>query len=230
MKLHNLMEDIVLEKVYEIFDEEAKQNNPGYCTCKQCRMDVVCFVLNRIQPQYMLSSRGLAHLRTDYQEDMQKSADLVRLINEGIQQVSSRRRSHTRTQPDNEEHIPSGPLYNFPTIVGRIFNGVNFEPLHDTDIFLLSESKPVKMIDQNWLNPYPIVEKTAGHYTFWPYPAEAESVVKKRVFEFELFIEKEGFDEFHHFFEIELTSDAGFRDSFQLQQTYTIKDLYIFPI
>lgn len=230
MKLHNLMEDIVLEKVDEIADEESKKQNPGYCTCKQCRMDVACFVLNRIRPQYMLSSRGLAHLRTDYQEDMQKNADLMRLINEGIKQVSNRRRSHTRTNPDNEEYVPSGPLYNFPTIVGRIFNGVNFEPLHDTDIYLLSEGKPVHMINQNWLNPYPIVEKTAGHFTFWPCPVEAETIDTKKIFEFELFIEKEGFDEFHHFFEIKLAPDAEFKDSFELQQTYTIKDLYIFPL
>lgn len=230
MQLHNLMEDIVLEKVNEIFDEEAQTKGKGFCTCNQCRMDVTCYVLNRIQPQYMLSSRGLAHLRSDYQYDMQKAADLMGLINEGRQKVSHRRRPNVSHDHETETTRPEGPLFNFPTIVGRVFNGKNFEPLKDVEISLLSDGELVLMINENWQNPYPIADQTAGNYTFWPYPVAASSLGEKRGFEFELYMEEPGFDEFHHFFEIELISEETFNDLFHLQRSYKLEDLYLFPL
>ncbi len=230
MQLHNLMEDIVFEKVNDIFDEEQSSQNRGFCTCRQCRMDVTCYVLNRIQPQYMLSSRGLAHLRNNYQSDMQKAADLMGLINEGIKKVSHRRRPHVSHDHETETSTPKGPLFNFPTIVGRVFNGKNFEPLKDVAIYLYSEGGPVPMINENWLNPYPIADQTAGNYTFWPYPVGAKSVGEARSFEFELFLEAPEFDEFHHFFEMKLTAENRFNDLFHLQQSYKMEDLYVFPL
>jgi competence protein ComFB len=224
------MEDIVLEKVNEIFDEEERTKQYGYCTCKQCRMDVSCFVLNRIPPQYMISSRGLAHLRQDYQNNLQKTADLMGLINEGIKRVSKTRRPYAKHDSDIEEKHLEGPLFNFPTIVGRIFNGNNFEPVKDIEVHLLSDGEHVEMINPNWQNPYPIVDKTAGTFTFWPHPKPAKSLKDKRVFEYELFVEEPGFDEFHHFFIIEVKAEPYFNDSFHLQQTYTLEDLYMFPL
>ena len=106
MKIHNLMEDIVLDKLHEIFDEEELTTfNNGFCTCYQCRLDVACYVLNRIQNKYVTSSRGLAHLRTEYQTNLQKSADLVSMIHDGIKQVSSTRRPHS----NHSEHGQYGP-------------------------------------------------------------------------------------------------------------------------
>ena len=59
MEVHNTVEDTVISKVDEIFhtlekDETGKQ----YCFCNQCRTDVICYVLNRIPPFYIVSNRG----------------------------------------------------------------------------------------------------------------------------------------------------------------------------
>jgi competence protein ComFB len=224
------MEDIVLEKVNEIFDEEIRTKTYGYCTCNQCRMDVACYVLNRVQPQYMLSSRGLAHLRTDYQDDLQKAADLMSVINDGIKIVSSTQRPHTGELITHEQPTPAGPFFNFPTIMGRLFNGKNFEPIRDISVSLLSQGEIVQMVNHNWQNPYPIVGKTAGNYSFWPYPASASSAGEKTIFEFELFIEESPYEELHHFFEFELTAEEGFNDQFHLQRTFSVEDLYLFPL
>jgi competence protein ComFB len=224
------MEEIVLEKVDEIFNEEEKLKRHGYCTCKQCRMDVACYVLNRIEPHYMLSSRGIAHLRNDYQENLQKTADLMGLINDGIRKISTTKRPHVANLEDVEEIPPEGPLFNFPTIFGRIFNGQNFEPLKNVDIVLLSEGRLVKMINANWQNPYSIVEKTAGNFSFWPYPVGAASLDNTSTFEFELFLEKSGFDEFHHYFEMQIPAQSSFDESFHMHRTYELEDLYVFPV
>ena len=67
MKIHNQMEDLVLNIVDEMFDSKDIQES-DICTCGQCRLDVACFVLNRISPEYIISSRGLAHLNSDYHQ------------------------------------------------------------------------------------------------------------------------------------------------------------------
>ncbi|HRZ64078.1 MAG TPA: late competence development ComFB family protein, partial [Spirochaetia bacterium] len=61
MEIRNLMEDAVKAVVDELFELEAKDQRLGYCLCDQCRLDVACYVLNRIKPEYIVSSRGLAY-------------------------------------------------------------------------------------------------------------------------------------------------------------------------
>jgi competence protein ComFB len=231
MKIHNLMEDIILEKVHEIFDEEDTDlKNKGCCTCYQCRLDVACYVLNRIQSKYMTSSRGLAHLRTEYQNNLQKAADLVSLINDGIKQISSAKRPHYAHAQEEKPPAPEGPLYNFPTIIGRLFNGKTFEPMKDITITLRQNGKPAEMIEPSWQNPYHISFKTAGTFLFWPHPIPANSPQAKKIFEFELVVEEqEEFDELHHFFAMDLEAEDDFNDSVHLQRTYKLEDMYLFP-
>ena len=66
MDIHNLMEDIVLDTVNELFDAKVQGASSVWCTCRQCRMDVACFVLNRLKPEYVLSGRGGAYSEIDY--------------------------------------------------------------------------------------------------------------------------------------------------------------------
>lgn len=231
MKIHNLMEDIILEKVHEIFDEEeGLKENKNFCTCYQCRLDVACYVLNRLQPKYMTSSRGLAHLRTEYQTNLQKSADLVATINDGIKQVSSTKRPHYDHQSMEKAPAPEGPLYNFPTIMGRLLNGNTFEPMRDVEATLYKNGTIVEMIEESWQNPYPIIGKTAGTFLFWPHPIQANSPKGAKIFEFELVVNEKGFEELHHFFELDVKAESYFNDSFHMQRTHKLEDLYLFPV
>ena len=62
MTIHNLMEDFVYNEVNKVFDAAKEKNEPWFtCNCMQCRLDTVCFVLNRIKPRYTASGRGMAH-------------------------------------------------------------------------------------------------------------------------------------------------------------------------
>ena len=50
MDIHNTIEDIVVNKVQTIFDELQKDNKENYCLCYQCRLDTICYALNRLEP------------------------------------------------------------------------------------------------------------------------------------------------------------------------------------
>jgi len=229
MQVHNLMEDIVFKNVEEIFDEEKITGSFGFCTCNQCRLDVACYVLNRIPPEYVVSGRGLVHLESDYLEKLQKNADLVALINEAIRKISTQKRPHFDHQEEKEKPLMRGPLFNFPTIIGRIFNGSNFEPVSGMYIKLLRDGELVEMINPNWQNPCYISEKTAGNYSFWPAPEKSKTLNNRKIFEFELSVEEKGFEPLQHFFEMELHAEDKLNDSIQLQKTFKVEDLYLFP-
>ncbi len=47
MNVHNLMENIVIETVNDIFEDKKKEGF-DMAECLQCRLDVACYVLNRI--------------------------------------------------------------------------------------------------------------------------------------------------------------------------------------
>ena len=97
MTIHNLMEDFVYNEVNKVFDAAKEKNEPWFtCNCMQCRLDTVCFVLNRIKPRYTASGRGMAHfLQIDQSEKNQLLADISTLAFEGMKTVLSTKRSHT---------------------------------------------------------------------------------------------------------------------------------------
>ena len=184
MKIHNILEDIVISKVEEIFDEEAKDRVLGFCTCRQCRLDVACYVLNRSEPQYVVSGRGYAHLKSEYDEDSQKTTDITALVLEGIKKVSHSKRPFFPHSGENDEYPEGGPFFNFPIIAGRIFDGKTFEPVSDIEVSLTSDGDLVPMKNPNWQNPYYVAESTAGTFMFWPGPVSAGSTGLQQTFQF----------------------------------------------
>lgn len=231
MEIHNVTEDIVLDAVNEIFDEierEGKADRP--CTCFQCRLDTACYALNRCAPRYVVSSRGVARAETDSIERQQEEADVVSLIHEGLQKIAKSKRPHFEHQNRKEApQVAEGPVFNFPTIVGRVFNGQNFEPLVDIDVFLMSEGKLSPMLDANFQNPYRLVANTAGTFSFWPKPIKADAEGMEKKFEFAVAAAAPGLDELRHHFELTLVSEHEAATSFSMQRTFKIQDLYLFP-
>ena len=232
MEFHNTAEDRVISKVDEIFQElSAGNNQKNYCVCNKCRMDVICYTLNRVTPFYILSSRGASRVQNDNFECQQKSADIVSLIYEGLKRVSHNMRPNfdhsdepCRTNPCKEQIV-----YNVPTIMGRIFNGDNFSPLSDAVVELLWNGELVVMKDGNWQNPYHIVSKCEGNFSFWPLANEASGVDKHKIFDYTLRISSEGFETLTHFFKIPVASEIRVAGSFTLNRTFKLPDLYLFP-
>ena len=112
MKIHNILEDIVISKVEEIFNEEEKDRALGFCTCRQCRMDVACYVLNRSEPQYVISGRGYAHLKSEYDEDSQKTTDITALVLEGIKKVSHSKRPFFPHSGEKDEYAEGRAVFS----------------------------------------------------------------------------------------------------------------------
>ncbi|MBN1797248.1 MAG: late competence development ComFB family protein [Spirochaetales bacterium] len=230
MKIHNLMEEIVLDKIDEIIkDYKDRKLGKDLKTAEKYKFDVACYVLNRIEPVYVVSGRGLAYLDADYIDQLQKNADLVTLIHQGIERVMNVQRPYYDKKKKKDELERKGDFYNFPIIKGRIFNSLNFEPLFGVQIQLNYQGKCMKMIEDTWQNPYSIPEKTAGKFLFLPYPLKAENKGDKRSFELEIVACYKNYEELRHYFKINIEADDRVIDYFRVNTVHEIKDLYLVP-
>ena len=227
MNIHNQLEDEVLRKVNEIFDDEEAKQSMQFCTCHQCRLDVACYVLNRISPIYTVSGRGLAHLESDYPDKLQREADIVSLIKDGIEHVSGAKRPHFPHNDEGEKELPEGPFFNFPQIVGRIFNSINFEPVFGISVSLFINGNIVKMVNPNWQNPYQIVANATGVYSFWPYPEPADAKGLEKEFELELAVDDPAYTPLRHYIKVTAESTEGFLQYSKGTRIYNVEDLYL---
>ena len=232
MELHNTVEDTVITRVNEIFEALVNgENKSHYCTCNHCRMDIICYVLNRMKPHYIVSNRGASRVQQESIEKQQQIADITALIHEGFRQVNHNQRPNFSHKPganglgSNPEH----PIYNIPTIMGRLFNGNNFAPISDVEVELFWNGALVAMKDGNWQNPCHVVPNTEGTFSFWPVIVKASKANETRVFEYSLQVITPEFETLTHFFKIPVTSEIHEAGSFTLARTYKLPDLYMFP-
>ena len=224
MAIHNLMEELAAS----VLDEVCKEDQAGsgrYCVSEQCRTDALCYILNRISPRYISSGRGFAHLTEELQEDQQLMIDVMRLVHEGLQRVSAVRRTFYDTE---SKDALQGACFNFPTIKGRLLDGAGFLPVSDVDVQLFLDGESVEMFDTRWSNPYHVSPQTPGTFIFWPAPISIEEMGTQRKFEFELRVEESEFDPLNHLFTLELTSESGADEVFNLERDHKLPDLYLF--
>jgi competence protein ComFB len=231
MKLHNINEDIVLSEVANIFNFiEANGNPEDICICAQCRLDTACYVLNRIEPYYIVSNRGVVRIAQESINRQQKNVDIITIIHEGIKQINKNRRMFSHGLYAGSSVNMNRPVFNIPTIVGRVFNGLNFTPMEDIEVELRRNGDIVTMIDNNWQNPYQLSSHCAGAFNFWPMPIQAEDIGITRDFEFSVKIKTSNFGELNHAFKIPITSGIQPISAFSKERTFKLPDLYIFPI
>jgi competence protein ComFB len=231
MEIHNTTEDIVFSMVQTIFKTiKAEGNQNGYCLCDQCQLDTICYVLNRSEPRYIVSNRGVARIDHDFFKQQQNEADIATLIHDGIRRVNHNQRP---TAPHDGSAIPGiaagQPAYSLPTIVGKIFDGATFSPLTEIKIELLRNGQLVVMKDSNWQNPYTLVANTAGAFTFWPSPIPAETANEQKIFEFQVKVQSPEYDTLTHFFKIPVVSKVISVDAYSRDHTFKLPDLYMFP-
>ncbi|MCL2721445.1 MAG: late competence development ComFB family protein [Treponema sp.] len=231
MDIHNTNEDIVFSAVQKIFDEIQNSGNPEkYCLCYQCRIDTVCYTLNRIEPNYIVSNRGFTRIDQTGMKHQQIEADITTLIYKGLRLVNHNLRP---TAPHDGSSTPTvranHPMFDIPTIAGRIFNGESFEPVTGLEVFLYYEGEPVAMRNNNWQNPFMMVSSTPGAFSFWPAPITADSPDTTKEFIFSVKINSPDFEPLNHFFNITAISKFHNPQSYALNRTYKLPDLYIFP-
>jgi competence protein ComFB len=230
MEIHNTTEDLVFSTIETICASVEKQGNPDkLCLCDRCRIDAACFVLNRIPPHYIISNRGAARIEQVTISRQQKEADVTSLVFEALKRVSHNQRPNSDHSNAPGNGVKQGPVFNIPTIIGRAFNGVNFSPLAGATVELWREGELVTMKNRNWQNPCALVENTQGAFTFWPESLSAGAVKIRENFEYSVTVAAEGFETMHHFFAIPVISEAGDAESFSMERTFKLPDLYLFP-
>ncbi len=230
MEISNLAEEAVLSEVDAMFAEEDKSGKLGFCTCAQCRLDVACYVLNRIKPEYIVSSRGMAYSERDFMVTVQKRADILSLAREGWSLVAHRPRlTAEHGQKSRATALPRGPAFNFPTVMGRVFNGLNFEPVAQGEVRLLVGGTEAPMADSNWQNPFVLSSGTAGTFIFWVCPMAADTEGEERGFTFEVRTSTPGLDPVSHYFELSLVADREASGDFGKHGVHKLPDILLFP-
>jgi competence protein ComFB len=227
-EIHNVMEDYVCEQV-EALCALAVKDNAALETNVQDRRDIACYVLNRVAPHYVLSNRGVTRIELQALEAQQREADIAVLVHEGILQIKHNQRpGHTGAVQDLG--LAAGkPVFNIPTILGRVYSGVNFAPLPAGKVSLYQNGELVVMKDRNWQNPYELVRNTEGAFTFWPAPLQAESSCIPKIVSFNLVIEAPGYEKLSHFFQLPLQSEGTLATAFSMDRTFKMPELYVFP-
>jgi competence protein ComFB len=229
--VHNYAEEEVTGKVREIFDAEAARGESGICTCEQCRMDVACFVLNRIPPRYQTSGRGLAHRESEYGEKLQREADMVSLIYRGIDRIRETRRPHCEEDEGEGEGPPRGVFFNFPQIVGRLIHSTSFEPVTGVVVRLLSEEgSELRMTDNRWSNPCLISDHTPGVFSFWPVPRKADRPGEEKSWELKVAVDDPSFEKLRHYFTVRTMAEEGYLNYSSGGRVITLPDLFVVPL
>ncbi len=227
MEIHNLMEDIVLRMVDEILQEESKKKEIEYLLSPQCRMDLACYVLNRIPQYYVTSGRGMAHTERALKENPQLRVDIVTLIHEGLKRIETVKRPYYDA-PLEAKSI-EGPAFFLPTIKGKLLNCTNFEPVQGVSIELCWENELLPMIDKRWQNPFFLDEKLEGTFLFLPRPVQASKAGEQRTFELEIRVEDDRFEPFHHYFKIEAVAEEDLEANPWKNPDYKLPELFLIP-
>jgi competence protein ComFB len=229
-EIHNTVEDVVFSEIDEICTAIEKEGKSDICTCPQCRRDAACYVLNRTAPRYVISNRGVARVEQGSIERQQDIADITSLVYEGLRRVAhnQRKTADHKVKPENETRADV-PVFNIPTIIGRLFNGINFEPMAAVNVELRMNGDLVTMKDNNWQNPFTLVANTKGTFAFWPEPFPVDSQGQRDNFEYSIRVESPGFETLNHFFKIPMISDPAPVRSYSMARTFKLPDLYMFP-
>jgi len=233
--LHNTMEDIVLFCLEDVLKEKN-----DICKCDQCRLDMACYILNKVQPRYVLSSRGIVHYEKNKIKDNQEYIDIYTLAMEAIQVVSQTMRHNKKdinkdkagnkiqnTSPDKNGSY----YYNFPQIVGRVIDSDNLEPICDAKVTLHNgdTNDKIAMFNVNWQNPALINDQMDGFFSFWPVSIPTDDKNKKTAFVMFVTLEKEGYETMCKSFEIESESTPNLDETINKEQVFRLNEIYLSP-
>ncbi len=228
MNVHNLMEEVVVYRINKLY-EQVKNVKASWltCDCDNCRLDTISYVLNRIQPKYVVSGRGVLHAK-DVMEDPQVKADIDAIGLEGIRIVSTTKRPfHASTRKECTVQAAANPVFNFPTIQGCILEGNTFEPLIGATVVLKMNGEIVPMADVTWANPINTYHSTKGTYSFWPKAIDAGKEESKK-FTFTIEVSCPGYDDVTYSFDTTISSENVVRGELDTTISLKIMDLVMF--
>lgn len=232
MRVHNLMEEYVSQRVDSIYNQLADDNNGNWvaCSCSRCRLDSTAYVLNKVEPHYVVSGRGVVYSAQEL-VNSQLKADVDALILEAIRKVSSTQRPNHAVMSfidRTAKKLKEMPCYNFPIISGTLLNGATFEPLADAEVTLKDSEGTVMMQDSSFSNPGKTYVSTNGSYSFWPSAIKADVTGITKTFHFTVEAKVPGFQPVTKGFDIAVTSDKKMHLQFGSDLSVKIPDLILF--
>lgn len=224
MNLYNQFEQLVSDTVDQLFDELIADGSSDVCDCRQCRLDVACYALNRLPPRYIVSERGFTHMEAT--RDIQERADLIALVNEGIERVSTTRRPGHNDSGRADSPARPGPSFDFPVITGRVLEGTTFEPISAAEVAVIVDGIPAAPHGPTWRNPLELTGNALGRYSIWPGPLDADAIGVLRRFAIIVSVSSPGHEPLDHRFTIDIESAQSV--SPVPKRTHEIEDLYLF--
>ena len=224
MNAHNIMEDFVIQRINELFEQISTMNTNWFtCGCEHCKTDVAAYVLNRIPPKYVVSGRGSIYYRNEI--DAQNKADIDSLIFEGAKIVNSIKRPY-HTENTVQEHI-EGWYFNFPTFIGNVYDGDTFEPLTNAEVVLMMDNEKAEMIDISWFNPCITDKRTNCTYSFLVKPQVA-SEKETKDFNFTLKISAPNYETCEYGFNVYSIAEKNPKKNLNTTYSLKIQDLFLF--
>lgn len=229
MNVHNMMEDLVAAEINALYDQIKSSGSPWLtCDCKNCRLDTISYVLNRIPPKYVVSGRGVTHSNEIF-ADHQLIADISAVAMDGIRIISSTKRPfHMLPREECEVKVEENPSFNFPTFTGTILDGSTFEPISGAKVLLKLDGNPVDMVDMTWANPTQTFQSTKGSFAFWAKSLPAVKAGESRKFAFEVEVEVDGYEKSYHYFEVPIISDSTTKNVLNTACSIRIRDIVLF--
>lgn len=234
MKATNLMEQFVKEQVDDMY-ARIREENPSspICDCENCRLDVLCYVLNRVPPKYTVSSRGVSHTQREFENLKQISADVGKIVMDGIRLISqSKRPNHNSPYTvsfGKFKIMKRRPFFYFPILSGYVYDGLTFESLVDAQISLFIDGKLAKMLDSTWQNPCKTFKATEGAYNFCVLPVKTLKPNSTRDFNILLKVEAQGYESVKYSFTVPISSTIAKDSSGFSNYSLKIQDLFLFP-
>lgn len=230
MKVHNLMEEFVMEQVDDMYNRLKEQKAVWLtCDCENCRIDTLSYVLNRVPPKYIVSGRGVTHTSSEL-NTTQIKADVDKLVLDGIRLVSSAKRPTHTFSMETSKAFARIPYFYFPIFTGTIFDGLTFEPLSSAEILLKINGKVAEMIDKTWSNPCKTFKATDGAYSFFVSPVQAQEEKIDGHFDFELDITAPDYESTVYAFSVPVVSQILEAQRAAPNYSLKIQDLFLFPI
>ena len=222
MKIHNIMESYITNRTNALYDDFVEMENSFLtCSCENCRLDTICYVLNRVQPKYVVSGRGMTYANLAL--NGQTKADIDAMIIDGIRVVNAAKRPY-HDQRKLKETTDNKPAFIFPVFMGAVYDGHTFEPLSGVSIELSADGKLVSMEDASWENPTLTYKPAKGSFTFKPASIPAEKEGETREFNFTITIRSADYQPLIYSFTIPLTSSKEETPFISLK----LQDCYMF--
>ena len=165
MYLVNLME----QKISKLADSYFKEKNIPANT--NMRMDIIAYTLNRVQPQYVTSARGVLHSYN--RDDDEENIEILNIIEKSCEVI--RRRKENRPMESIPVIEENGYYLTYPSIMGNICSANSFEKVENALVYMYYKDKLIEGYGANFPNPAVVSNNVPGKFMFCFMPKKIDS-------------------------------------------------------